>query len=84
MTTNWNIINDESKANCNAGNEIIYNTEVLESSFCNFNDAYILLKADIFVREDPATQVSFTNCTPSVKCITTIDGATISMEKIKI
>ena len=78
MTTNWNIINDESKANCDAGNETIYNTEVLKSNFCDYNDAYILVKADVFVREDPATQVSFKNCAPFAKCITAFDKATIS------
>ena len=29
----WNIVND------NVGNEIIYNTEVLKSNLCDYNDA---------------------------------------------
>ena len=29
-TRKWNIINDQSNANNNIGNEIIYNTEVLK------------------------------------------------------
>ena len=39
----WNIVNDNSKANYEAGNKITYNTEVLKSNLCDYNDAYILL-----------------------------------------
>ena len=37
----WNIVNDNSNANYNAVDEITYNAEVLKSSLCNYNDAYI-------------------------------------------
>ena len=38
------IINDNSKANYNAENEIIYNTEVLKSNLCDYNHAHILVR----------------------------------------
>ena len=37
----WNIVNDNSNANYNAVDEITCNAEVLKSSLCNYNDAYI-------------------------------------------
>ena len=43
----WNIVNDQSNANYDAGTEVIYNTEVLKSNICDYNDAYILVKGDI-------------------------------------
>ena len=54
----WSIVHDQSNANYDAGQEIIYNTEVLKSNLCDYNDAYILLKLDITVIEPPATLVS--------------------------
>ena len=77
VTRKWTIVNDHSIANNNPGNAIIYNTEVLKSNLCNYNDAYILVKGDITVTAAPATQVVFKNCTPFTKCITKIDGTTI-------
>ena len=41
VTRKWNIVNDNSKANCDVGNEIIYNTEVLKSNLCDYNNGYI-------------------------------------------
>ena len=35
----WNIVNDNSKSNYDATNEIIYKTEVLNSYLCDYNDA---------------------------------------------
>ena len=77
VTRKWNIVNDNSKANYNAGNEITYNTEVLKSNLCDYNDAYILVKGDITVTASPEIQVAFKNCAPFTKHITKIDGATI-------
>ena len=38
-TRKWNIVIDQSNANYNEGNEIIYNTKVLKSNLCDYNDA---------------------------------------------
>ena len=35
----WNIGNDQSNVNYNSENKIIYNTEVLKSTLCDYNDA---------------------------------------------
>ena len=35
LTRKWNIVNDQSNANYDVGNEIIYNTEVLKSHLCD-------------------------------------------------
>ena len=45
----WNIVNHNSKSNYDATNEITNNTEILKSSLCEYNDAYILVKGDISV-----------------------------------
>ena len=45
----WNIVNDQSSANYSAGNEIIQNREVLRSTLCDYNDAYILVKVITFI-----------------------------------
>ena len=37
-TRKWNIVDDQSNVNYNEGNEI-YNTELLKSSLCDYNDA---------------------------------------------
>ena len=39
------IINYNSKANYNAENEIIYNTEVLKSNLCDYNDVIFVITA---------------------------------------
>ena len=76
VTRKWNIVNYESNTNCDVGNEIIYNTEVLKSNLCDYNDACILVRGDITVTAAPPTQV-FKNCAPFTKWITKIDGTTI-------
>ena len=74
----WNITNDWSNANYDVGNEIISNTEVLKSNFCDYNDAYILVRGDITTVGDNGAKVTFKNCAPFIKCITKIDGRTIN------
>ena len=69
--------NDLSNAKYEVGNEIIYNIELLKSNVCDYSDAYILVKGNITVTAAPATQGTFKNCTPFIKCITKIDGTTI-------
>ena len=44
VTRKWNIANDQSKAGYDVGNEIIYNTGVLKSNPCYYNDAYNLVR----------------------------------------
>ena len=39
VTTKQNIFNDNSKSNYDARNEITYNTEILKSNLCDYNNA---------------------------------------------
>ena len=41
VTRKWNTANDQSDTNYDEVNEIIYNTEVLQSNLYDYNDAYI-------------------------------------------
>ena len=77
VTTKQNIFNDNSKSNYDARNKITYNTEILKSNLCDYNNAYILVRGGITVVATPATQVAFKNCAPFTKCITKIDETTI-------
>ena len=38
MTRKWNMVNDQSNVNYDVRNEIICNTEVLKSNFCDYKD----------------------------------------------
>ena len=72
VTRKGNIVNNNSKWNYDATNEVTYNTEILKSNLCDYNDAYILVRRDITVMAVPTTQVAFKNCLPFTKCITKI------------
>ena len=73
VTRNLSIVNDNSKANYDGTNEITYNTEILKSILCDYNNAYISVRSDITVIDAPATQLALKHCTPFAKCITKID-----------
>ena len=72
-TRKLNIVNDNSKSNDDATNEITHNNKILKSNLCDYNDAYILVTGDITVVAAPATQVLFKNCAIFTKFITKID-----------
>ena len=77
VTRKWNIVNDNSKANYNAANEITYNKEILKYSLYYYHNAYILVKGDITVVTALTKQVVFKSCAPFTKCITKIDETKI-------
>ena len=84
VTRKWNIVNNQSNANYDAGNEIVYNTEVLKSNLCDYNDVYILLRGNITIIGHQATksiigQVAFRDCASFTKCIIKFDGTTTQM-----
>ena len=60
-----------SGSNCDVGNKIIYNTEVLKYNLCDYNVAYISV-----IKWNNVHQI-FINCAPFIKCITKIDGTTL-------
>ena len=76
VTTKWKIVNDQSNANYDVGNEIIYITEILKCNLCDYNDAYIIVRGNITIIGHQVTQVTFKNCAPFIICITNIDGTT--------
>ena len=92
-TKKWYIIDSESNGNYSHHNPIKFLTKSIESSLCNYSDAYILVTGNIAVtrtiaaaggnpvqRKQPltaATQVLFKNCAPFEKCSTEIDGTLV-------
>ena len=66
ITKKWSIVNDNSNSNYAATNKITYNTRILKSNLCDYNDAYILVTGDITVIAAPQTQEAFKNCAPFI------------------
>ena len=85
-TKKWYVIDSESNGNYSKDEEIKFLTRSIESSLCNYSDAYILVTGNIAVtrtiaaagdnsipRNQPlaaATQVAFKNCAPFKDCRT--------------
>ena len=70
----WYIIDSESKGNYSHENLIIFSTNSLESSLCDYSDAYIFVTGNITATpNNAATQVIFKNCVPFEKCRTEIN-----------
>ena len=53
VTRKWNTGKDQSNANYDARNEIIYQTKKLKSNLCDNNDAYIIVTGGITVVSGP-------------------------------
>ena len=70
----WYVIASESKGNYSHKNPIKFLTKSLESSLCDYSDAYLLVTGNIaVVGVDANTKVAFKNCAPFRKCITEIN-----------
>ena len=70
----WYIIDSESKGNYSHENPIKFLTKSIESSLCDYSDAYILVTGNITATpNNAATQVVFKNCAPFEKCRTEIN-----------
>ena len=64
----WYIIDSESKGNQSHQDEIKFLTSSLESTLCDYSDAYILVIGNINVTAgDNNTKVAFKNCAPFKK-----------------
>ena len=71
-TKKWYVIDSESKGNYS--HEINVLTSSLESSLCDYSDAYILVTGNINVTGgDANTKVAFKNCAPFKDCRTEIN-----------
>ena len=70
-TKKWYIIDSESNGNYSHHNPIKFLTKSIESSLCDYSDAYILVTGNINVTGgDANTKVAFKNYAPFTKCIT--------------
>ena len=83
-TKKWYVIDSESNGNYSKDEEIKFLTRSIESSLCDYSDAYILVTGNIAVKKKNdadtdniditrATQVVFKNCAPFKKCRTEIN-----------
>ena len=73
-TKKWYIIDSESNGNYSQNDEIKFLTSSIESSLCDYSDAYILVTGNISATpNNAATQVVFKNCASFEKCITEIN-----------
>ena len=73
-TKKWYVIDSESKGVYSHENEIKFLTSSLESSLCDYSDAYILVTGNITATpNNAATQVVFKNCAPFKDCRTEIN-----------
>ena len=88
-TNKWVEINDESRGTYNTNSQIKFRTTMLKSSWCDYNDAYILVKETITV---PNTAVSdavannankkvvFKNYAPFINCISEINNIQVDID----
>ena len=73
-TKKWYVIDSESKGNYSQDDPIKFLTKSLESSLCDYSDAYILVTGNITATPNNAvTQVVFKNCAPFKNCRTEIN-----------
>ena len=78
----WCVINDESKGNYSPDDEVKFLTRSLESSLCDYSDAYILVTGNITVAGGNAnTKVAFKNCAPFKECRTEINETFVDKTK---
>ena len=89
-TRNWVEINDESRGAYNVNSQIKFKTTMLKSSFCDYGDAYILVKGTISVNNIAAAgaaankndrKVIFKNCAPFTNCVSEINNTQIDNSK---
>ena len=85
-TKKWYVIDSESNGNYSKDEEIKFLTKSIESSLCDYCDAYILVTGSIRItRGNQNTKVAFKNCAPFKKCRTEINETFIDeAEHIKI
>ena len=73
-TKKWYVIDSEWKGNYSHQDPIKFLTKSIESSLCDYSDAYILVTGNITATpNNAATQVVFKNCAPFEKCRTEIN-----------
>ena len=77
-TRKWYIIDSESNGNYSCHNPIKFSTKSIESSLCDYSDAYILVTGNINVTGgNNNTNTAFKNCAPFEKRSREIDGTLV-------
>ena len=77
------IIDNESKGNYSHENPIKFLTSSLESSLCDYFDAYILVTGNITATPNAATQVVFINSAPFGDCRTEINDTFVDHASVQ-
>ena len=85
-TKKWYVIDSESKGNYSHHDPIKFLTKSIESSLCDYSDAYILVTGSIRItRGNQNTKVAFKNCAPFKESRTEINETFIEeVEHINI
>ena len=83
-TKKWYIIDSESNGNYSRQNPIKFLTKSIESSLCDYSDAYILVAGNITAIPNAVTQIVFKNFAPFEKCSTEIENTLDEMDFIDI
>ena len=82
-TKKWVDLNDESRETCNTNSQIKFKTTIVNSSLCDYSDAYILVKGTIAIPNTAVADVDasnanekviFKNCAPFINCISEINN----------
>ena len=70
----WFVIDSESKSGYLHEDPINFYTKSIESSLCDYSDAYVLVTGNIaVVRTNDNTKVAFKGCAQFIKCRTEIN-----------
>ena len=81
VTNKWIEFSDQSEKNYNPNKKNRVKTSMLRSDFCDFSDAYIVVKGDITVTNPNNAKrnkaVVFKNNAPFINCISKINGIKI-------
>ena len=73
-TKKWYIIDSQTtKGKYKQGNAIKFERETINSSLCEYSDAFILVAGNITVAANNDTDVAFINCAPFSACKTVIN-----------
>ena len=89
-TKNWVEINDESRGTYNINSHIKFETTMLNSSLCDYSDAYIRVEGTITVNNTAAAdadanssneKVIFKNCPPFTNCKSEINNTQVDSAK---
>ena len=78
----WCVIDSDSKGNYAPNDKIKFLTKSIQSSLCDYSDAYVLVTGNITVTGGNANaKVAFKNCAPFIECRTEINETFVDKTK---